>query len=99
MIYSRESDAHGQKITPPLERLQRIVESGRPGDEEREHVANQLITQDQLGRLDPRLKKLAQLKPSRPRKAPPSAREILSHRAKSKEPFKPATGRTEHHRH
>ena len=88
-----------KKSRTPLERLQRIVESGRPSDEEREQVADQLLTQDQLGRLDLRLKKLAPLKPSRPRKAPPSAREILSHRAKSKEPFKPATGRTEHHRH
>lgn len=88
-----------KKSRTPLERLQRIVESGRPSDEEREQVADQLITRDQLGRLDPRLKKLAPLKPSHPRKAPPSAREVVSHRADSKEPFSPASGRTEHHRH
>lgn len=86
-----------KKPRTPLERLQRIVDSDRPSDAERERVADQLLTQDQLRRLDPRLRKLAQREPSRPRKTPPSAREIVSRQAQSREPF--AQVPTEHRRH
>lgn len=68
-----------------LEQLQRTLDRDRPGDNHRERVAEQLITQDQLRRLDPRLKKLAPLPTRRSRKAPPSAQEIVGQRAKPKE--------------
>ena len=88
-----------KKSRTTLERLQRTVDNDRPSDEERSRVADQLITQDQARRLDPRLKKLAPLPPSRSRKGPPSAREIVSHPGGPKEPVAQSTGRAEHHRH
>ncbi|MEI7784654.1 MAG: hypothetical protein WCK08_09750 [Betaproteobacteria bacterium] len=62
-----------KKPSTSLERLQRIVDADRPTDKERDGGADQLITQDQLRRLDTRMKKLAYLPPSRPKKAPPAA--------------------------
>jgi hypothetical protein len=83
-----------------LERLQRTVDSDRPSDDQRLRVADQLITQDQVRRLDPRLKKLAPLPPSRARKNPPSAREIVGHRgqAGSREPVVQGPARAGHRR-
>lgn len=88
-----------KKSRTTLERLQRTVDSDRPSDDERLRVADQLITQDQVRRLDPRLKKLARLPSSRSRKGPPSAREIVRPRSGPKEPVALPTGRAEHHRH
>jgi hypothetical protein len=87
-----------KKSRTTLERLQRTVDNDRPSDDERLRVADQLITQDQLRRLDLRLKKLAPLPPSRSRKGPPSAREIVRPRGGSKEPEAQSTARDEHQR-
>jgi hypothetical protein len=89
-----------KKSRTTLERLQRTVDNDRPSDDERLRVADQLITQDQVRRLDPRLKKLAPLPPSRSRKGPPSARDIVSQRAQagSREPVVQGPGRAEHRR-
>lgn len=62
-----------KKSRSPLERLQRIVDADSPADKQRDQAADQLITQDQLRRIDPRMKKLAPLPPGRPKKAPPTA--------------------------
>ena len=88
-----------KKSRTTLERLQRTVDNDRPSDDDRLRVADQLITQDQVRRLDPRLKKLAPLPPSRSRKGPPSAREIVRPRGGSKEPVVQSTARDERHRH
>jgi len=69
-----------KKSSRALDRLQRAIDSDRPDDDERQRTADQLITQDQLRRLDPRMKKLASPPPSRYRKGPPSAREIIDPR-------------------
>jgi hypothetical protein len=89
-----------KKSPTTLERLQRTVDSDRPSDQERERVADQLLTQNQLRQLDPRLKKLAPLPPSRSRKSPPSAREIVGHRgqAGSREPVVQGPARAGHRR-
>jgi hypothetical protein len=62
------------KTRTVIARLQRLVDAERPSDEER--VADRLITQDQLRRIDPRLDRPAEPVPKRPRKRPPTAREL-----------------------
>jgi hypothetical protein len=56
-----------------IARLQRVVDAERPSDEAREQVADRLITQDQLRRIDPRLDKPAEQSPRRARRRPPTA--------------------------
>lgn len=62
-----------KKSRTPLERLQRIIDADSPKGEQRDQTADQLITQDQLRRIDTTMKKLASLPPRRPKKAPPAA--------------------------
>lgn len=64
------------KTRTVIARLQRLVDAERPSDEERERVVDRLITQDQLRRIDPRLDRPAEPMPKRPRKRPPTAREL-----------------------
>ena len=59
------------KTRTVIARLQRLVDAERPSDEER--VADRLITQDQLRRIDPRLDKPAEQPPQRARRRPPTA--------------------------
>jgi hypothetical protein len=61
------------KTRTVIARLQRLVDAERPSDEER--VADRLITQDQLRRIDPRLDRPAE-PTQRARKRPPTAREL-----------------------
>ena len=68
------------KTRTVIARLQRLVDAERPSDEER--VADRLITQDQLRRIDPRLDRPAEPVPKRPRKRPPTARELRRQHAK-----------------
>lgn len=63
------------KTRTVIARLQRLVDAERPNDEERERVADRLITQDQLRRIDPRLDKPEEQPPRRARRRPPTARE------------------------
>ena len=65
-----------------IARLQRVVDAERPSDEAREQVADRLITQDQLRRIDPRLDRPAEPVPKRPRKRPPTARELRRQHAR-----------------
>lgn len=63
------------KTRTVIARLQRLVDAERPNDEERERVADRLITQDQLRRIDPRLDKPEEQPSRRARRRPPTARE------------------------
>jgi hypothetical protein len=66
------------KTRTVIARLQRLADTERPSDEERERVADRLVTQDQLRRIDPRLDKAAE-PTRRARKRPPTARELRRH--------------------
>jgi len=61
------------KTRTVIARLQRLVDAERPSDDAREQVADRLITQDQLRRIDPRLDKPAEQPPQRARRRPPAA--------------------------
>lgn len=63
-----------KKTDTALERLQRAARSDRPGELERERVADQMLTQDQLRRIDKSLEKITPLTAPRKRKQPPAAR-------------------------
>jgi hypothetical protein len=62
-----------KKSSTPLERLQRIIDADSPTGEQRDQTVDQLVTHDQLRRIDTAMKKLAALPPRRPKKAPPAA--------------------------
>lgn len=63
----------GKKMDTAIERLQRKAQAERPSDTERERVADQLLTQDQLRKIDKRLGKISPLPTPGKRKRPPSA--------------------------
>ncbi len=67
----------GKKMDTALERLQRTAQADRPGDAERERVADQLLTQDQLRKIDKRLGKIGPLPAPGKRKRPPTASPLL----------------------
>jgi hypothetical protein len=51
----------GKNTRTSLDRLQRSAQTDRPDESERERVADQLLTQDQLRRIDKNLSKIAPL--------------------------------------
>lgn len=63
----------GKKTDNALERLQRAARSDRPGELDRERVADQLLTQDQLRKIDKSLGKVTPMTAPRKRKQPPAA--------------------------
>ena len=67
------------KTRTAIARLQRLVDAERPSEEERERVADRLVTQDQLRRIDPRLDKPTELPRRRPSRRPPTAADGRAH--------------------
>lgn len=62
-----------KKTHTALERLQRIVQADRPNEAQRERVADELLTQDQLRKIDKILGKIAILPVPGKRKRPEAA--------------------------
>lgn len=66
-----------KKTETAIDRLQRAARSDRPSESERERVADQLLTQDQLRRVDKSLTKIVPTDRPRRRKKPPLAQPLL----------------------
>ncbi len=81
----------GKNTRTSLDRLQRSAQTDRPDESERERVADQLLTQDQLRRIDKNLSKIAPL--PTPDKGPPKAQPNTRDRRPQSTPE--STGRSE----
>ena len=68
-----------KKTRTAIAHLQRLVDAEKPSDEDRERVADRLVTQDQLRRIDPRLDKPAEPLSRRPSRRPPTAADGRAH--------------------
>ena len=62
-----------RKTRTSLERLKLVVDSERPSEQDRERVADQLLTREQLRRIEPTLEKLSQAPAHPSKKLPPTA--------------------------